>query len=157
NPFFVVEALAAGADGIPETIRDAVLARASQLTPDARLLLEAVAVVPPHAESWLLTALVDDELSSLDECLASGMLRLDETGVRFRHEPARRAIEEAIPAPRRLDLHKCALTALEMVTPDLDRLSHHAEATGDAAAVLRYAPAAGARAFARGAYHEAAA
>jgi hypothetical protein len=33
NPFFVVEALAAGAAAIPDTVRDAVLARAARLSP----------------------------------------------------------------------------------------------------------------------------
>jgi predicted ATPase len=46
NPFFVVEALAAGADRIPETIRDAVLARIARLSPPARALLDAIAIVP---------------------------------------------------------------------------------------------------------------
>ena len=31
NPFFVTEALAAGGEGVPETVRDAVLARAARL------------------------------------------------------------------------------------------------------------------------------
>ena len=56
NPFFVVEALAAGAEVIPDTVRDAVLARAARLTPTGRALLEAVAIVPAHAELWLLDA-----------------------------------------------------------------------------------------------------
>ena len=47
NPFFVTEVLAAGArDEIPQTVRDAVLARAARLSPAARTLLEAVAIVP---------------------------------------------------------------------------------------------------------------
>lgn len=49
NPFFVVEALAAQAEEIPDTVRDAVFARAARLSPSARLLLEAVAVVPQRA------------------------------------------------------------------------------------------------------------
>src|SRR5207244_1878902 len=40
NPFFVTEALAAGADEIPHTVRDAVLARAARLSPGARTLLD---------------------------------------------------------------------------------------------------------------------
>lgn len=40
--------------------------------------------------------------------------------------------------------------------PDLARLAHHAEAAGDAEAVLRFAPAAAERATAAGARREAA-
>ena len=46
NPFFVTEVLAAESDGAPDTVRDAVLARAARL-PRGPRLLEAVAVVPP--------------------------------------------------------------------------------------------------------------
>ena len=53
NPFFVTEVLAAG-EVIPETVRDAVLARAARLTPAARALLDAVAIAPPQAELSLL-------------------------------------------------------------------------------------------------------
>src|SRR5581483_11878633 len=41
NPFFVVEALAATGEAIPQTVRDAVLARAARLSPRARGLLDA--------------------------------------------------------------------------------------------------------------------
>jgi DNA-binding NarL/FixJ family response regulator/tetratricopeptide (TPR) repeat protein len=158
NPFFVVEALAAGGEAIPATIRDAVLARAGRLDADARRVLEAVAILPLGAEPWLLGAILGDDVAHLDACLESGILASDEHGARFRHELARLAIEEAISPARRLELHTCALAALESPpsgTPDLDRLAHHAEATSNAGAVLRYAPAAGTRAFARGSYHEA--
>jgi DNA-binding CsgD family transcriptional regulator/tetratricopeptide (TPR) repeat protein len=160
NPFFVVEALAAGSEAIPETVRDAVLARAARLSPAGRSLLEAVAIVPPQAELWLLEALAGDPETSLDECLASGMLRTDALGVSFRHELARLAIEDSIPPGRKLALHRMALAVLAEPpagTLDVARLAHHAEAAGDADAVRLYAPAAAARAEALGAHREAAA
>jgi DNA-binding CsgD family transcriptional regulator/tetratricopeptide (TPR) repeat protein len=160
NPFFVTEALAAGADEIPHTVRDAVLARAARLSPGARALLDAVAVVPPQAELWLLQSLADDGLDRLEECLASGMLASVSGGVAFRHELARLAVEESLPPNRKLELHRKALRALEdppSGAPDPARLAHHAEAAGDANAVLEFAPAAGARAASLGAAREAAA
>ena len=159
NPFFVVEALAAGADVIPDTVRDAVFACAARLGPSARRLLEAVAVVPPQAELWLLEAIAPDELGALDECLASGMLTSESAGVAFRHELARLAVEESILVTRRIELHRTALAALADPpggVPDLARLAHHAEAAGDGEAVLRFAPAAAARAASRGAHRAAA-
>jgi hypothetical protein len=74
NPFFVTEALAAGTAGVPSTVRDAVLARAARLTPSARVLLDAVAIVPQKTELWLLEALVDGPEGDVEECLRSGML-----------------------------------------------------------------------------------
>jgi AAA ATPase-like protein len=159
NPFFVVEALAAGSGAIPDTVRDAVLARAARLTPPGRSLLEAVAVVPPQAELWLLEALADPA-TGLDECLASRMLRSDAAGISFRHELARLAVEDSVATGRKLTLHRSALAALAEPpagAPDFARLAHHAEAAGDADAVRRYAPAAAERADALGAHREAAA
>jgi hypothetical protein len=68
NPFFVVEALAAGAATVPDTVRDAVLARAARLSPAGARLLEALA---------------GDAAGRLDECLTSGMLVSEATGVAF--------------------------------------------------------------------------
>ena len=160
NPFFVVEALATKGEGIPDTVRDAVLARAARLSPEGGRLLEAVAVVPPQAELWLLEALAGDAADGLDKCLASGMLIAAAAGVAFRHELARLAVEESVPPHRRVELHRRALAALADPpggAPDLARLAHHAEAAGDVDAVLRFAPAAATRAASLGAYREAAA
>ena len=160
NPFFATEALAAGEADVPPTIRDVVLARASRLGPSARAVLDAVAVVSPRIEMWLLETLAGREISDLDECLASGMLRREGHAVAFRHELARLAIEESISPHRRVALHREALRALRDPAggnPDLARLAHHAEAAGDAAAVLELAPRAALHAARLGAHREAAA
>ena len=62
NAFFVTEILAAGSQQLPETVRDAVLARAARLDADARRLLEVVSVIPARAELWLLEAVAPDEI-----------------------------------------------------------------------------------------------
>lgn len=160
NPFFTTEALAAGGGDVPQTVREAVLARAARLTPSAEALLEAVAIAPPSVEMWLLEALVRGEVGALEECLASGMLVPRADGLAFRHELARLAIEEALTPSRRLALHRKALEALADPpdgAPDVERLAHHAEGGGDGAAVLRFAPAAAERAAKLGAHREAAA
>ena len=96
NPFFVVEALAAGAEAIPDTVRDAVLARVARLGPSGKAVLEAVAIVPSQAELWLLEAIAGEPLDGLDDCLASGMLRSNAVGIEFRHELARIAVEHSV-------------------------------------------------------------
>ena len=162
NPFFLTEVLAAALDTgvVPDTVRDAVLARAARLDPEARRLLAAVAIVPLRAEIWLLEAMAGDDLASLESCLGSGMLEGDGRALGFRHEIARVAIENSLPPHERVALHRRALAAMTAAAdyrPDVARLAHHAEAAGDDAAVLRYARLAGERAAALRAHREAAA
>src|ERR1700730_870752 len=160
NPLFVAEVLAAGHKQIPDTIRDAVLARVARLSEGARALVEAAAVVPLQVELWLLESLAPDQMDCLEECLAMGILVPRPRAVAFRHELARLAIEESTIPHRALALHRAALTALSNPPsgePDPTRLAHHAEAAGDGEAVMRFAPAAAIRAGSAGAHREAAA
>jgi DNA-binding CsgD family transcriptional regulator len=160
NPFFVTEVLASGNGAIPPTVRDAVLARAARLSDSARALLDAVAIAPPRVELWLLEELVGENVGALEECLASGVLIGRSSAVEFRHDLARLAIEESLEPRLRLSLHRRALEALAKPpagAPDVARLAHHADAAGDADAVLRFATTAAERAEAVGAHREAAA
>ena len=158
NPFIVTEVLAAGTGLVPRSVRDAVLGRAAWLGGEAREVLDAAAVVPGPAELWLLDALAPAAgAGALDECLGAGLVVLAGGRVEFRHEIARQVVEESLPPGRRAGLHRAALAALAgQAAPDLTRLAHHAEAAGDADAMVRFAPAAAERAAAAGACREAA-
>lgn len=158
NPFFVAEALRAG-DEVPATVREAVLARASHLTPQAWTLLEAVAVSAAPAELTLLDAVAPGNLGAADECVTAGFLAVTGGAVRFRHELARLAVAESIAPVRLTVLHRAALRALEAdesAAGRLARLSHHAEAAAEPEAVLRHAPAAAEHAAAQAAHGQAA-
>jgi DNA-binding CsgD family transcriptional regulator/tetratricopeptide (TPR) repeat protein len=155
NPFFVTEVLASGGSGHPASIRDAVLARAARLSVEAQEILQAAAVIGQHAELDLLESVLERRPAELEECLAAGVLQTDGSGVAFRHELARAVVEEAVDPVRRGELHARALTSLSGRAGPA-RLAHHAEAVGDADAVLEYAPAAGREAAELGAHREAA-
>ena len=151
NPFFVTEVLAGGGTAVPPTVRDAVLGRMSRLGDAAQGVLEAVAVVPPHVEMWVLDEVVPEEVVHLDACLAAGMLRGEGRTVSFRHELARLAVEQSIGPHRRVLLHRRVLEALrnppEGAPTDPAQLAYHAEAAGNAA---RSAAACDGRRAARG-------
>ena len=155
NAFFVTEILAAGGGELPETVRDAVLARVALLDEPARRLIEAIAVIPLRAELWLLEQIVPAELERLEACLESGAIRGDRDGVAFRHELARLAVESSLAPHRRRALHETILAALAEHS-DLSRLAYHAEEAGDVGAVLEYAPAAGEAASTVSSHREAA-
>ena len=112
NPFYVTEVLQAGMAEVPASARDAVLARAAGLSADARQLLEVAALTGARVEAGLLEATAGCPPTAVDELLARGLLAADGGWLRFRHEIARLAVEQAIPARRRAAIHGQILTAL---------------------------------------------
>ncbi len=159
NPFFVTEVLAAGVADVPDTIRDAVLARIARLDERARALLDAIAIFPRQAEVWLLEAIDTPTSDELEACLLTGVVKADNGAIAFRHELARVVVEESIAPNRALTLHRKALAALAdppVGRRDLSRLAHHADAVRDGELVLTYAAPAAAEAAAVGAHREAA-
>ena len=157
NPFFVTELLQAGSDGLPVSVRDAVLARTRTLSTQARDALDTAALIGARMQAELLVSLIDNPLVT-DELISHGLLIKDGDDLRFRHEIARVAIEGAIPPYRKAAIHTKIIEALLASGSDDDaRLAFHAEGAGNAELVLTYAPRAGRRAAALGARREAAA
>jgi DNA-binding CsgD family transcriptional regulator/tetratricopeptide (TPR) repeat protein len=157
NPFYVTEALAATTGSVPITVRDAVLARAARLSPAAREVAELVCIVPGKTEGWLLEQTVAPDEASIESCLSIGMVRDANGALAFRHELARRALEDTLSRARRQFLHGRVLAALAL-QPDTStaRLAHHADGARKADEVLRHAPLAAAQAASVGAHREAA-
>src|SRR5882724_1303973 len=157
NPFFVTEVLAAVADTVPITVRDAVLARAARLSVAAREIAELVCVVPGKTEGWLLELAARPDEASIDGCLGIGMVRYEDASLAFRHELARRALEDSLSPLRKQSLHARVLVVLAR-RPGVPaaRLAHHANGAGNAGEVLRFAPIAATQAASVGAHREAA-
>src|SRR4051794_1444652 len=153
NPFYVTEVLAAADDGgVPASVRDAVALRVAGISPAARDVVELAAVVPGAAEVALFAA----RAAAIDECIAAGLLTLREDAVAFRHDLARRAVEDAISPIRRRVLDARVLAALAAIRgADPARLAHHARRAGDVAAIRRFAPAAARTASAAGGHRQA--
>ncbi|HEU4784403.1 MAG TPA: AAA family ATPase [Ktedonobacterales bacterium] len=159
NPFFVTEVLASPDVAIPETVRATVLARSSRLSSKGRAVLELAAVVPAKAELWLIEATLEQPSYALDECLQTGVLRLERDAVAFRHELARQAIVSAVPQQRLKQLHGQVLRALMehgLEPAQIARLVHHATGANESTLVLQFAPEAARQAAAHGAHREAA-
>jgi DNA-binding CsgD family transcriptional regulator len=159
NPFFVTEVLASGGAGIPNSVREAVFARAARLSEGALGLLDLVAVVPGRMERGLLLRLDSGAAASIAECVERGMLESHPEHIGFRHDLARQAWEDSLEEGLRQELHRRVLRAsLEPGAAPVGaaRLVHHAAASGDSEEVLRLAPVAAAEAARLGAHREAA-
>jgi DNA-binding CsgD family transcriptional regulator/tetratricopeptide (TPR) repeat protein len=132
NPFFVTEVLASPDEEIPTTVRLAVLARAGRLDQATRAVVDAVSVVPGRAESWLVAATCEAPEPGLDSAVSAGVLVRAGEDIAFRHELARRTIEDALAEERRRALHARVLHALQHRGGiDPARLAHHARGAGE--------------------------
>jgi DNA-binding SARP family transcriptional activator len=157
NPFFVTEVLEARGDGVPATVRDAVLARVGRLPPPARRLAERVAVVPSRTERWLAEALAGDEPGVLVQVERSGVVIGEADHISFRHELARRAIETSLTVGEVVLANREVLDVL-LRQPHIDpsRIVHHAVRAARIDVLLRYGPVAAAEAQRQGAHRQAA-
>ncbi len=153
NPFFVTEALAApDGGGVPASVREAIALRLALIGDAARAVVELAAVIPGPAELWL----VGPDAAAIDECIGAGLLSLHGETLAFRHDLARRAIEDGLSPLRRRELDLRVLAALEAAgDADPARLAHHARRAGDPDAIRRLAPVAARAAAAAGGHRQA--
>jgi DNA-binding NarL/FixJ family response regulator len=158
NPFFITEVLQAGTGAVPASARDAVLARVARLGAQARGVVDVTALTGTRVELPVLRAAADATESTLDELVDSGLLVADGGWLRFRHEIARIAVEQAVPEHRRAHIHARILAALHATGSSDDAgMAFHAEGSGDRPAVLDHAVRAAKHAAELGSHREAAA
>ncbi len=156
NPFFVTEALAATEGSVPPTVVDAVLSRVMKLSAPAQTALDTVAISPSGMRLDLLRILLSD-LSPVEEAEGARVLELRGDVVGFRHELARRAVLQSLPASTRRSLNSKLLEALRgRADSDPFSVLHHALEAGDHAAVISAGLAAGREAARVGAHTQAA-
>ena len=155
NPFFVSEALACPGERVPETVRDAVLARLMRCSAAARDLGELVSISPGKTERWLIAAMLGSHGGAIDEGVTRGLLSAHGDAVSFRHELARLAVYSTVAPERRREMHGRVLQALEQHNADPTQLVHHAALAENATAVLKYAPLAAKEAARLGAHRQA--
>jgi DNA-binding CsgD family transcriptional regulator/tetratricopeptide (TPR) repeat protein len=155
NPFFVRELLSAPMDTVPETVRDAVLARLMQCSANGRRVAELVSLLPGKTEQWLIHTLLGETGAAADEAVTLGLLRYHDEALAYRHELGRLAVEGTIPRSRAQALHQSILHSLIERDADLSQLVHHASLAQDVKALIEYAPRAAQQAARAGAHQEA--
>jgi tetratricopeptide (TPR) repeat protein len=148
---------------VPETVEKLVLARVDVLSPVARELLAAAAVLGRRFTEPLLARVAGDA-SALRELLAAELVleapRGNELEYRFKHHLIREATYASLLKRRRQELHRRAAEAIEAAFAGrqeerLGVLAHHWEAAGEYERALDYHARAGVAAEAIGAADEA--
>jgi ATP/maltotriose-dependent transcriptional regulator MalT len=155
NPFFLTELVRAGdRQEVPESVADTVVSRLRELPREVRELIARLSIVPRPAPMSLATALgARPELVAVAE--EGGLLLLDGSQLRFRHELARRAVEGSLPVTLRRRYHDQVLEALDDRDAHVAWLLHHAVEAGRGDVIGRFGPLAAADAVAAGAHREA--
>jgi len=157
NPFFVTEVTKNPDRPMPSSVRDAVLARTTDVTPEDFEVLQLTATAPDRLDDRVLSALGVD-LPTLRRLEATGLLSRSRGGLVYRHELARQALESTIPPGGGPRLHARLLQALERIEPQEPAvLAHHAVGARDPVRAARYAKAAAREAIRAGSHTEAAA
>jgi DNA-binding CsgD family transcriptional regulator len=114
---------------VPESVRDAVLARTDGIDAAARAALEAAAVAGTSVELAVLAELSAEQ--GIDGALASGMLVDTGSGVaEFRHALAREAVLLETPWIRRRSLHARLSELFEAGDGPPELVARHALAAG---------------------------
>jgi DNA-binding SARP family transcriptional activator/tetratricopeptide (TPR) repeat protein len=135
NPLFLRElTLAPDGDALPDTIVTSVRTRLETLG-RAAATAEAAAACGTEVDVELVAAVVEQPvplvLDDLERLTSAGLLRPRSGTLAFAHELVRDAIETGLSAPRRISVHRAAMTALS-ARPHADPLAmaRHARLAG---------------------------
>ena len=157
NPFYLTEALAGPADAVPATVVDATLARLRTLDQESIGAVELLSVIRRPLGLKYADYLVDGRVDALTRAERRGILEARGGAVAFRHELARRAIEQALPVIRRRALNARIVEVILASGLEglLYPLVHHAVGAGDVGTIVTYAPRAARDATAAGSHRQA--
>lgn len=133
HPLFVQQLLASAPGQLPRSVRESVLQRLDGLGAEALDVLRLVSAAPGGLEWELLAALRPSASAALDGLVGRGLLAVTGPSVVFRHELARQAVHDAMPAGTRLQAHATLAECLGREPPRpglLARRVHHAAHAG---------------------------
>ncbi len=159
NPFYVNEILASYSPGVPDNIKDAVLSVFNRHDAKTRQIWEILSVLPTGIETKYLEKMVPLYAESIEYCLGSKILIIDNNIIFFKHELYRRTIESALSPFVRIALNKSILDLFREsfeAGGEIERIIHHAKNANEYELVSYYAPLAAGHAAALGSHIEAA-
>lgn len=159
NPFYVNEILASYSPGVPDNIKDSVLAVYNTLDEKTKHVWRILSVLPTAFEVYFLEKMEPEYAPAIENCLDKKVMILENGLLSFKHELFRRTIEDSLSPLVRIELNK---KVLELFLDNFEqngeteRIIHHAKNANEYDLIERYAPIAARQAAVVGAHIEAA-
>jgi DNA-binding CsgD family transcriptional regulator len=158
NPFYVTEILASYSPGVPENVKDAILAIYDRLDEGTRNAWQICSVIPEGLEINRFAKIKSSSDNGLDHCFALKIIIVKNNRVIFKHELYRRTIEASLSPFKRIALNKKMLDLfLDSFEKEgeVERIVQYAKNANENKLVTKYAPIAARKAACVGAHVEA--
>jgi DNA-binding CsgD family transcriptional regulator len=157
NPFYVNEILASYSPGVPDNIKDSILAVYNRQEEGTKNAWEICSIIPEGLEINRFAKL-KSSWEGMDRCFALKIIIIKNDRVIFKHELYRRTIEGSLSPFKRIALNKRMLDLfLDSFEEegDIERIVHYAKNANENDVVIKYAPVAAMQAAGVGAHIEA--
>jgi DNA-binding CsgD family transcriptional regulator len=158
NPFYVHEILASYSPGVPDNIKDTILAVYDRQEEGTKHAWQMCSVIPEGLEISRFAKIKSSWDEEMDHCFALKIIIVKNDRVIFKHELYRRTIEESLSPFKRMALNKkileLFLTSFEE-EGEIQRIVQYAKNANENKLVVKYAPLAAKQAACVGAHMEA--
>jgi len=158
NPFYVSEILANYSPGVPDNVKDSILAIYNRHQEKPKQLWQILSILPTGLEIKYVEQIAPDYAAALEVCMAGEVIIVRENSLVFKHELYRRAIEDALSPLLRVALNKRILQLFGEnfeKNHEIERIIHHAKNANEYDRVVHFAPIAARQAATVGAHLEA--
>lgn len=158
-PFYVNEILASYSPGVPDNIKDSILAVYERQDEGTKNAWQIFSVIPEGLEVDRFSMIKAAQDKAVNHCFTIAVIVVQNDKVVFKHELYRRTIEESLTLFRRIELNKMMLGLfLESFEEkgEIERILHYAKNANEKELVVKYAPEAARKAASIGAHIQAA-
>lgn len=158
NPFYVNEILASYSPGIPDNIKDSILAVHNRQDEKTKYIWDILSVLPTGLETRYLEKIDPQYEDVIENSLDARILIINNGLLLFKHELYRRTIEESLSPLKRIAFNKKILELFRKEFEEnnqTERIIHHAKNANEYELVVQYAPVAAKQASSVGAHIEA--
>lgn len=158
NPFYVNEILASYSPGVPNTVKDSILAVFERQKEGTRNAWRIWSVIPEGLEVDRLAKVKSFLGEAIDHCFAISVAIVQNGKVVFKHELYRRTIEESLSPIKRIEINEMLLDLFLnsfQQKGEIERILHYAKNANRKELVAKYAPEAAKKATLINAHKEA--